>query len=647
MRKLILISTLLLFILASCDSGISDVDNNTQNTIQPGDIPTSVLSDVPPAKADSVRKAVFQQFKARHGSEWKISWNEKTGMPLSVFSGTTEPTAGSPQQAARTFLVQNRSLFGMKSELSDLQLKEIRTSRDGIRHVRFQQTHKGVPVYNGTYQVHIRPDGRIDMANGHYYPGIEAPSTPGVSAASAQQTALADLGAQVKLKREAESTLMVYRAPENKNFTLAWKIQLRTGAPAAGLWQFFVDAGNGQVLSKLNMATTITGDGDIIEDNPDDTPTAVNKNFPRLDGSGYLRGTYANVHNDEASRAFSSNNSFQYSTTNTHFDESNVYYHIDTFRNAYLNTIGFAGKDIGSDQDLEAHVHDQEVPNNARYIPGSGNEEVRFGDAVGFAKADKIIYHEFTHAMADAENGSYYFDPNPSEEGAIGEGLSDYLPGSFTDEAKIGTSVTFNFRDMESPSISSFSQYENERDNVTPVGDVEEHEGGEFFSAILWDLRNGGGISTQTADELVFEAISRVSSFPNFLEYRDAMMAADAAAFGGVHEDLIQDTFAARGVGNPVPPPPPNVTISGPTNFFEGQSGTFTTSASGGNPPYSYQWYYKNQSDTYWILATGETSTSYNHTAGPPSGGSVRIVVTDSYSSSNQNQQSFTIIGQN
>ncbi len=40
-------------------------------------------------------------------------------------------------------------------------------------------------------------------------------------------------------------------------------------------------------------------------------------------------------------------------------------------------------------------------------------------------------------------------------------------------------------------------------------------------------------------------------------------------------------------------PPPLSVSISGPTSITYGQNGTWTAYASGGNSPYSYQWYYE------------------------------------------------------
>lgn len=614
MKRLILFSTLVLFLLSSCDSPMSDLNGDQQQAIAPNGLSSRILPGTPPAKADSIRKAVFETFKDKNGPEWRITWNEKTNIPLTVFSGTTKPYSGHPEQEAKRFLKENSQLFGMKSDLSDLKLLRIDTQRN-IRHVRFQQTFRGVPVYDTHYLVHFRPDGRIDMANGHYYPNIEAPGSPGISASAAQQTALDDLGGTVNLTGDIGSELVIYPVDKQQEFLLVWRVIVPANAPIGGDWQYMIDAANGQIVDKFNLATSVTGDGDIIEEHPGITPNPANRDFYRLNGSGYLRGTYANVHNDVASRAFSSSHSFQYNTSNTHFDEANVYWHIDTYRNDYLANLGF-NKKIGSDHDLEAYVHDvTRGPNGAFYW--SNNHSVTFGNNFEFAKEDKIIYHEFVHAVAHAVHGS--LQSTDDEQGAISEGNADYFAGSYTGRTLILDSLPFANRNMANPGIGHYSNLA--RDGQ---GDVIEpaHNGGEFWSAALWDLRDNIGASQ--ADFLVYDALNRVSGNPTFIEYRDAIIAADNAAYGGANNNQIQDAFYFRGIGDYSL----TANISGPLLVREGNTETWTGSGSGGSPPYSnYNWRRRDTASDPWSPVG--SGTQYTETISSRDDFQLQVCLTD------------------
>lgn len=607
-------------ILISCDTGInrpSTEDETKSKTEQQGKF-TPLLSskNLSIKQLSLARNVVAGKFKEENGEKWRVSWVKKAKTPISISGGSTQTYNGSPEDVARTFLKSNRSLFNMSRDLSDLQLKEVITSTRGVRHVRFQQEYKGIPVYNGTYQVHVNPDGSINMANGHYYHNIEVPTSPSISGNSAFKSVINDIEGNPSIEWKKKPSLYIYKNQERDDFTLAWKIELGTKAPNRDEWKYLVNAETGDVLRKISLTTSFRGIGNVYEDNPTDTPNYAYRYLKRLDGDGsILEGRYANVHNASGSRATSPTGEYEFEASNIHFDEVNVYYHVDTFRADYINALGFYGKDIGSDEDMEAYVNDP--GGTATYYGGS--ESIRFGNTAPWAKTDLVIYHEFTHAIVDAENGGYVFDSDNSEEGAIGEGLSDYFAGSFTNEAETGTYILSNPRNMNNPYYSDYSALPRNSSGDVIAG---EHLGGEFFSAILWDLRQdiGEGIT----DEIVFAAISRVSSFPNFLEYRDAMIAADNTINSGVNANVIQDAFAGRGVGSYSPL---TVNISGPASLNPYENGTFTANVSDGSGSYSYTWSRAPRNTlNYQVVSNNQSYTGSS--AGQDF--SLRLEVTDS-----------------
>ncbi len=553
-------------------------------------LPGSVISQRQP---DSQQLAAWEQFKNQHGQTWTVRWHKKTGTPRIIYQGTTSPYRGIPRAAARTFLQEMRTLFKMKPALSDL--KFVRTREDrGIQHVKFQQTYKGLHIEGAEYLVHIRADGRVDMANGVYYPHIEAPVQPDISGEQAMQIARDDLGGNVVLMAEAKSELVIY--PVNDQFFLAWKLRLPTLEPA-GDWLFFVHAGNGIVLRKQNELMDVTGSGKAYPKHPNNSSVS-NVSLYRLDGTGYLRGTYVNVLNAVDSRAYSSSHSFEYSTSNTHFDEANMYYHVDRYRASYINDFGYDG--FGQ---ITANVHYNTWlgPNNAWYSSSTG--QIYFGDGTpsqgyyDFAREDKVIYHEYTHAMADEIAG---ISSPSNEEGAISEGNADYFPGSFTNRTKIGDYVAPSLqRDMANPDITTYSAYQS--------SNKEPHAGGEFWSATLWDLHNSS-VGASKSDWLVYGALNRITSNPTFSSYREAMLVEDDARYAGTHIGKIKDVLNARGIGDPAL----TVTISGPTFLECLESGNWTANVSYGDPPYTYEWRFREPAFYgTWSSVVG-TSSSFS-----------------------------------
>ena len=123
--------------------------------------------------------------------------------------------------------------------------------------------------------------------------------------------------------------------------------------------------------------------------------------LPRLVGNGTLNGTHVEVDNLVSSNAYESNNVFNYPPTNTHFDEVNVYYHVDRFREDYIKTLGNIS--LGK---VTAQVHFEEA--NAKFVAPA---TLKIGDSFDllsdpipggndFAHEDKIMYHEYMHAVS-------------------------------------------------------------------------------------------------------------------------------------------------------------------------------------------------------------------------------------------------------
>lgn len=574
---------------------------------------------------DPDRVAAWEEFKTQEGENWNIRWNDRTGTPRTIRNGRTGSYAGNAEQAARAFLSDYHELFALQPDLSDLQHTRSSENRYGVKRARFQQKYEDIRVYGATLTVQIQ-HGRVSMVNGFYYPGIDVPTSPSVSEAEAIRSARNSLNIPQEQELDVTAELVIW--PGEGQFHLAWHLILYSKDPLTN-WRYIADARDGSELDRHNRIIHTTGTGNVYPTHPD-ISSVTTENLFRLDGDGTLSGTYVQVVNDVAANAFSSNHNFQYTTASTHFDEVNVYYHVDDFRHNFIGGLGSLDLDP-----ITAHVHSthpnpQIGDNNAWFDPG--DQEIYFGDGTGaccnsFAREDKVIHHEYGHAVIFEINDD--ITSTATEMGAISEGVPDYWAGAHTGRSVIGDYAAPGFqRDMANPQFDRYNDLP--RDGQGNVN-APPHAGGEFFSSVLWDLRNSGDINGSQADFLVFDAIDALSSQPDFLEFRDAMMAADNGAYGGNHNDLIQNTFADRGIGGYAPVL--SVVINGPTHMFENSFENFNAVPSDGSPPYSYEWILQypdsqgwqnvgNDSDVYTHFELSEGNEFFN----------LRVTVTDSES---------------
>lgn len=77
--------------------------------------------------------------------------------------------------------------------------------------------------------------------------------------------------------------------------------------------------------------------------------------------------------------------------------------------------------------------------------------------------------------------------------------------------------------------------------------------------------------------------------------------------------------------------PKQQVYITGNLIAYEGTSEMYTANiSSGGTPPFSYQWYYRDEGEMYWT-AVGTNSQYYTHTIGNPDMEHLRVDVTGTY----------------
>lgn len=184
-----------------------------------------------------------------------------------------------------------------------------------------------------------------------------------------------------------------------------------------------------------------------------------------------------------------------------------------------------------------------------------------------------IVAHEYGHGVSNRLTGGPGAAGCLNNAEQMGEGWSDYIalmltmePGDMGPDVRgIGTYATG--QPITGGGIRTFPYTTDITINTHTYDDIKTesvpHGVGSVWCAMLWDMTwdlidaNGGTIGdiytgtsgNNIALQLVMDAMKLQPCSPGFIAGRDAILAADVAANGGVNCELIWNAFARRGLG--------------------------------------------------------------------------------------------------
>lgn len=182
-----------------------------------------------------------------------------------------------------------------------------------------------------------------------------------------------------------------------------------------------------------------------------------------------------------------------------------------------------------------------------------------------------IVAHELGHGISNRLTGG------PSAAGCLGngeqmgEGWSDYFalvtsvrPGD-TGEMPRGIGTFALRQDNNGPGIRRQRYSTNMNLNTQTYVDIAGqgvHATGEIWAGVTWDLYwamvelygwsddpINGDLGNNMAIQLVMDGMKLQACSPGFMDGRDAILAADELNYDGIHQCLIWDVFARRGIG--------------------------------------------------------------------------------------------------
>jgi hypothetical protein len=216
-----------------------------------------------------------------------------------------------------------------------------------------------------------------------------------------------------------------------------------------------------------------------------------------LDGSGFLRGDYANIVSETGNPAFSPRNMFDYTRHQDEFEQVMAYYWI-TEAQRYIHTLGFGETRRGIDnRPQNVRINQWGLDNS--FATDHPKNELRFGKGgVNDAEDAEVILHEYGHAIHFSQG----FVFGSEEAGAISEGFADYWAVTVSDVVATRLHVPELeplpcVADWDSVSYTSSVPHclrRVDRDLHYPSDlNGEVHHDGQIWSRALWDIRQALG----------------------------------------------------------------------------------------------------------------------------------------------------------
>lgn len=265
-----------------------------------------------------------------------------------------------------------------------------------------------------------------------------------------------------------------------------------------------------------------------------------------LDGSGFLRGDWANIVSETGPAAFSPTNTFTFTRDDDRFEQVMAYYWV-TEAQKYIQSLGF-----GSTR-RPINRESQDIRTNQLGIDNSyswdKHDVLRFGKGgVDDAEDAEVILHELGHAIQDSQMMPFGFGSSV-EAGAIGEGFGDYLAVSISDVIA-STPDPACVADWDSVSYTSTTPHCLRRVD-TDLHYPEDlngkvHHDGQIWSRALWDICLSLG--HVQADTVILEAQFDFAPDTTMPAAAAATVAAAETLYGSVAAAAVRGAFAARGI---------------------------------------------------------------------------------------------------
>ena len=535
--------------------------------------------------------AAWADFLAAQPGTWRVQWDATTEVPLRIWGeGIAVPGAMASDAialaAARGLLERHLALLAPGASIGDFEVvSNVSHGKGGaMRTVGFAQRWRGLEVVGGQVSFLFKRD-RVIVIGSEAIPAIAATAPARViDDARAREHAaawIADLygNAPVASAVGAPVVLPLIRDRDDGVAAVSTRVVVPVTVDSAdpvARWQVFVDAGTGAPVARAQ--TLRFADGTVRYKVPVRGPTRPRMDYPAAFGN--FRISSQTVASDANGKLTWSGTAAAQVTTALTGPFVAITNRAGSLATATLSLP--AGGSVVWDQSTSEQIEAQltgfihanlvkqfvrstlnpNLPWLDRSLSVSVNESgscnaYSTGDDIHFYRSSNqcentgriadVIYHEFGHSLHDQS----IIPGAGSFEGALSEGVSDYLAATIVNDSGMGRGFLRNDNALrELDPVGTEKRWPDDR-----TGEV--HDDGEIIAGTLWDLRkamigaHGMAEGVARADDLYYAIIQRASDIPS--SYPEALAADDDdgnLANGTPNSCLITQVFAAHGMAS-------------------------------------------------------------------------------------------------
>ena len=345
----------------------------------------------------------------------RIGYHNETGMVRFVgapagqalMDGLDLSAEAGPEEVAGAFVAAHGHAFGVEDVGRDLAALSTPEGASGRRAVRYQQYHQGVPILGGELVVQVDGGGRVLAAAGEALPALDVDVTPRVPPEEACRRAVEAVSRGVEIASDelscSEPTLWIYNpallgGPGLRRDRLVWRLEVQHGEPAWLRELVLVDAHVGAIALRFSLVTNARVRR--IHDNGNNAALGLPGTLVRAEGA-----PPTGLADADAAYAF-----------------------LGDAYDLFFLLHGYDGWD-GAGAPVVATTRYCQPGMDCPYPNAFWNgAQLVFGE--GYALADDVVAHEFTHAVTEHTSHLFYY----MQSGAINEAFSD-IWGEFIDLA--------------------------------------------------------------------------------------------------------------------------------------------------------------------------------------------------------------------